>query len=65
MICERVTDEEKYLNWTEKFIIENKVEIEVISGISEGDLIVSSGSYLLNSVFILRNGANSMGGMKM
>ena len=45
--------------------IENKVEIEVISGISEGDLIVSSGSYLLNSVFILKNGANSMGGMKM
>ena len=45
--------------------IENKNEIEVISGISEGDLVVSSGSYLLNSVFILRNGANSMGGMKM
>lgn len=45
--------------------IENKKEIEVISGIKDGDLVVSSGSYFLNSVFILKNGANSMGGMKM
>ncbi|HKR07118.1 MAG TPA: efflux RND transporter periplasmic adaptor subunit [Bacteroidia bacterium] len=45
--------------------IENKKEIEVISGIADGDLVVSSGTYLLNSVFVLKNGANSMGGMKM
>ncbi len=45
--------------------IENKNEIEVIMGINEGELVVSSGSYLLNSVFILKNGAKTMGGMKM
>lgn len=45
--------------------IENKNEIEVISGIQKGEIVVSSGAYLLNSAFILKNGANSMGGMKM
>ena len=45
--------------------IENKIEVEILSGIEEGDKVVSSGVYLLNSAFILKNGANSMGGMKM
>lgn len=45
--------------------IENKSEIEVITGIQKGEFVVSSGAYLLNSAFILKNGANSMGGMKM
>ena len=45
--------------------IENKTEVEILSGIKEGDLVVSSGAYLLNSAFVLKNGANAMGGMKM
>jgi Cu(I)/Ag(I) efflux system membrane fusion protein len=45
--------------------IENKTEVEILSGIDESALVVSSGAYLLNSAFILKNGAKSMGGMKM
>ncbi|MCQ6961066.1 efflux RND transporter periplasmic adaptor subunit [Mucilaginibacter aquariorum] len=45
--------------------VENKQEIEILSGVAPGELVVSSGAYLLNSAFILKNGANSMGGMKM
>lgn len=45
--------------------IENKTEVEILSGLKEGERIVSSGSYLLNSAYILQNGANSMPGMEM
>jgi len=45
--------------------IETKSEVEVLHGIKEGEKIVSSGAYLINSAYILKNGANSMGGMKM
>ncbi len=46
--------------------IENKKFVEIISGVKEGERVVISGSYLLNSEFILKQGANSsMGGMKM
>ena len=37
--------------------IENKKFAEVLSGVQEGDLIVTSGAYLLNSEFILKKGA--------
>lgn len=36
--------------------VENVKEIEVVSGISEGELVVISGGYLLNSELILRQG---------
>ncbi len=46
--------------------IENKQFVEILSGVEEGERVVISGAYLLNSAFILRKGANSsMGGMKM
>lgn len=45
--------------------VSNTNMVEILSGVYEGELVVSSGVYLLNSEFILRNGANSMGGMKM
>jgi Cu(I)/Ag(I) efflux system membrane fusion protein len=45
--------------------IENKTEIEVLDGIMEGEKVVTSGAYLINSAYILKNGAKSMGGMKM
>lgn len=45
--------------------IENKKQVEITMGLKAGDRVVVAGSYLINSEFILRNGANSMGGMKM
>lgn len=39
--------------------VENKDEIEIISGIDEGELVVSSGAYLLNSEFVLRMGGTA------
>ena len=47
--------------------IQNKKEVEVISGVKEGELIVTSGAYLLNSALILKKGAGMPGmeGMKM
>lgn len=45
--------------------IADGTSIEVLSGLEKNEVIVTSGAYLLNSAFVLRNGANAMGGMKM
>lgn len=47
--------------------IQNKKEVEVISGLKEGELIVTNGAYLLNSALILKKGAGMQGmeGMEM
>ena len=45
--------------------IDDRTNVEVLSGIDKGEKVVSSGAYLINSEFILKNGANAMGGMKM
>ena len=45
--------------------IENKAMVEILSGLNAGDRVVTSGSYLINSAYILQNGANSMPGMEM
>ncbi len=45
-------------------IAENNA-IEIISGIHVGDLVVTSGAYLLNSEYIFQNGSNPMAGMDM
>ncbi|WP_158638423.1 efflux RND transporter periplasmic adaptor subunit [Panacibacter ginsenosidivorans] len=47
--------------------IQNKKEVEVISGLKEGELIVTNGAYLLNSALVLKKGAGMPGmeGMKM
>ncbi len=37
--------------------IENKSFVEILSGISEGERVVTTGAYLLNSEFILKRGA--------
>jgi membrane fusion protein, copper/silver efflux system len=44
---------------------ENGNNIEIVQGLKQGDAVVVSGAYLLNSEFVLRNGGNSMEGMKM
>jgi Cu(I)/Ag(I) efflux system membrane fusion protein len=45
--------------------IESDDKIEIISGLAEGDIIVTSGAYLINSEFLVKKGKNSMEGMKM
>ncbi|MBU1821839.1 MAG: efflux RND transporter periplasmic adaptor subunit [Bacteroidetes bacterium] len=47
--------------------IQNKKEVEVTSGLKQGELIVASGAYLLNSALILKKGTGMPGmeGMKM
>lgn len=44
--------------------IQNKREVEVISGLKEGELVVSRGAFLLNSALVLKKGAG-MPGMEM
>lgn len=44
--------------------IQNKKEVEVLSGLKVGELIVTDGAYLLNSALILKKGTG-MPGMKM
>ena len=39
--------------------------IEIISGLSEGEAVVISGAYLLNSEYIFQRGADPMAGMDM
>ena len=45
--------------------LETDDRIEIKSGLSEGDVVVISGAYLLNSEYIFKKGANPMEGMKM
>lgn len=46
--------------------VENGNRVQISSGLKQGDVVVVSGAYLLNSEFLLRNGGNSaMAGMKM
>jgi len=37
----------------------------VLSGLKAGDIVVTSGAYLLNSEAIFKNGGDNMAGMKM
>jgi Cu(I)/Ag(I) efflux system membrane fusion protein len=45
--------------------IENKNRTEILSGLEPGEVVVSSGAYLLNSEYIFKKGADPMAGMKM
>ncbi len=44
---------------------ESKGFTEITHGLSEGDKIVISGAYLLNSEFVFKKGANPMAGHAM
>lgn len=45
--------------------MESGNRIEIKSGIQPGDVVVTSGAYLLQSEYVFRKGANPMAGMKM
>lgn len=45
--------------------IQNKREVEILEGLKPGERIAVTGSYLINSEYILQKGAGSMGGMEM
>jgi Cu(I)/Ag(I) efflux system membrane fusion protein len=61
------TGDGMYENRVIELGIQNKKEVEVLSGLKEGELIVTNGAYLLNSALILKKGAGMPGmeGMKM
>lgn len=45
--------------------IEDDNNIEITSGLQNGDVVVVAGAYLLNSEYIFKRGSNPMGGMDM
>lgn len=45
--------------------IENKKEVEILSGLKAGEKVVVSGAYFLKSESVIRQGGGDMGGMKM
>jgi Cu(I)/Ag(I) efflux system membrane fusion protein len=42
--------------------MENSRQIEIIDGLQEGDVVVVTGAYLLNSEYVFKKGANPMEG---
>lgn len=42
--------------------MQNSRQVEIIDGLNEGDVVVVSGAYLLNSEYIFKKGANPMEG---
>jgi len=45
--------------------LESNDRVEIKSGLKDGDIVVVSGAYLLNSEYIFKIGSNPMEGMKM
>lgn len=45
--------------------IETSDSVEITSGLAPGEAVVTYGAYLINSEYILKNGASPMAGMKM
>ncbi len=48
-----------------KIGIQNKREVEILSGLSPGDRVVTRGGFLLNSAWKIKQGGGAMEGMKM
>jgi len=45
--------------------LEDGERVEIISGLNSGDIVVTSGAYLLNSEYIFRHGTEPMAGHDM
>ena len=45
--------------------ITNNNAVEILSGLEPGDIVVTSGAYLINSEYIIQNGSDPMAGMDM
>lgn len=59
------TGNNTFINKMVKVGIENDGRIEITSGLKSGDLVVTSGAYLLNSEYIFKKGSDPMAGMDM
>jgi membrane fusion protein, copper/silver efflux system len=59
------TAEKTYKSQMVETGLETDDRIEIKSGLREGDVVVITGAYLLQSEFIFKKGANPMEGMKM
>ena len=57
------TGNNTFINKMVKVGIENDGRIEITSGLKSGDLVVTSGAYLLNSEYIFKKGSDPMAGM--
>lgn len=55
----------KFKNKMMEIGLESNDRVEIKSGLKEGDIVVISGAYLLNSEYIFKIGSNPMEGMKM
>ena len=55
------TGEGVYENRMIELGIQNKKEVEVLSGLKSGEVIVSSGAFLLNSALVLKKGTGMPG----
>ena len=56
------TDDEIFQNIMVTVGMQNSREIEITSGLKEGDIVVVAGAYLLNSEYVFKKGANPMEG---
>jgi len=59
------TEKNTFKNRMVEVGMETGDRIEIKSGLKEGDVIVITGAYLINSEYIFKNGADPMAGMKM
>ena len=59
------TEKNTFKNRMVEVGMETGDRIEIKSGLKAGDIIVTSGAYLINSEYIFKKGADPMAGMKM